>query len=85
MVESTVVTEAGRVAIPESLREKCDLAPGDEVRWEDTADGLMLRPHETHSGRGLLVPDDLSPEERSAVFDELAFRLRARRERDDEY
>lgn len=80
MSETTRVTEKGQTTIPKALREKYDLEPGDEVVWVDTDDGIVLRKRTRTSGRGLLVPDDASDEQREAVAAELGRRLRERRE-----
>lgn len=81
MSESTRITEKGQATIPKSLREKYDLAPGDEVIWMDTDDGIVVKKRTRTGGRGMLVPDDTSREEREAVAEELAERVRERRDR----
>ncbi|MFY4816571.1 AbrB/MazE/SpoVT family DNA-binding domain-containing protein [Haloarcula sp. AONF1] len=80
MSESTRITEKGQATIPKSLREKYDLAPGDEVIWIDTDEGIVVKKRTRTAGRGLLVPDDTSREEREAVAEELARRVRERRD-----
>jgi AbrB family looped-hinge helix DNA binding protein len=80
MSESTRVTEKGQATIPKELRERYDIEPGDEVVWLDTGDGIIVRKRSRSGGRGMLVPDDLSREERESVADELASRLRGRRD-----
>lgn len=80
MSESTRVTETGQATIPKALREKHDLEPGDEVVWVDTDDGIVVKKRTQGSGRGMLVPDDTSQETREAVAEELATRLRDRRD-----
>lgn len=84
MSESTRITEKGQTTIPKELREKYNLEPGDEVVWEDTEDGIVLKRRTSTSGRGALVPDDTSKEKRKEVADELAERLRDRRDRNYE-
>jgi antitoxin PrlF len=37
------VTENGRVTIPKDIREKLDIRPGDEVTFEKTEEGYVLR------------------------------------------
>lgn len=81
MSKSTRITEKGQATIPKSLREKYDLAPGDEVIWMDTDDGIVVKKRTRTGGRGMLVPDDTSREEREAVAEELAERVRERRDR----
>lgn len=38
------IDEAGRVAIPESLREELRLEPGDTLELESTGEAITLRP-----------------------------------------
>jgi AbrB family looped-hinge helix DNA binding protein len=80
MSESTRITEKGQATIPKSLREKYDLTPGDEVIWIDTDEGIVVKKRTRTAGRGMLVPDDTSREEREAVAEELARRVRERRD-----
>ena len=84
MSKSTRITEKGQATIPKSLREKYDLAPGDEVIWIDTDEGIVVKKRTRTGGRGMLVPDDTSREEREAVAEELAERVRGRRDRNYE-
>lgn len=84
MSESTRVTEKGQATIPEELREKYDLDPGDEVVWIDTDEGTAVKKRTRTDARGLLVPDDTSDETRAAVKAELSQRLRDRRDRNSE-
>ena len=84
MSKSTRITEKGQATIPKSLREKYDLAPGDEVIWIDTDEGIVVKKRTRTGGRGMLVPDDTSREEREAVAEELAERVRDRRDRNYE-
>ncbi|MGB9966383.1 AbrB/MazE/SpoVT family DNA-binding domain-containing protein [Halobacterium hubeiense] len=81
MSQATRVTEKGQTTIPKELREKYDLEPGDEVIWMDTDEGIVVKKRTRTSGRGLLVPDDLPEEKREEVADELAERVRDRRDR----
>jgi AbrB family looped-hinge helix DNA binding protein len=80
MSESTRITEKGQTTIPKELREKYDLEPGDEVVWVDTDDGIVVKKRTRTAGRGLLVPDDATADQREAVAEELSRRLRERRE-----
>lgn len=80
MAESTRVTEQGQATIPKDLREKYDLEPGDEVVWIDTDDGIAVKKRTYPDARGLLVPDDTPSEKREAIGEELAERLRDRRD-----
>lgn len=80
MSKSTRVTEKGQATIPKEIREKYDLAPGDEVVWVDTDEGIVVKKRTRTSGRGLLVPGDTSQEKREAIAEELAQRVRDRRD-----
>jgi AbrB family looped-hinge helix DNA binding protein len=84
MSKSTRVTEKGQATIPEHLREKYDLKPGDEVVWMDTDDGIVVKKRTHTSGRGMLLPDDTPDEKREEVAEELQQRLRDRRYREYE-
>ncbi|AKH98610.1 AbrB/MazE/SpoVT family DNA-binding domain-containing protein [Halanaeroarchaeum sulfurireducens] len=42
MSQETRVTEKGQTTIPEELRDKHDLKPGDEVRWMDIDEGIFV-------------------------------------------
>jgi AbrB family looped-hinge helix DNA binding protein len=84
MSKSTRVTEKGQATIPKELREKYDLEPGDEVVWMDTEEGIVVKKRTRTSGRGMLLPDDTSAEEREAVAEELEQRVRERRDRNYE-
>lgn len=84
MSKTTRLTEKGQTTIPKELREKYDLDPGDEVVWLDTGDGIVVKKRTRTEGRGLLVPDDASDAEREAVAEELAERVRERRDRNYE-
>lgn len=81
MSQATRVTEKGQATIPKDIREKYDLEPGDEVIWMDTDEGIVVKKRTRTSGRGMLVPDDLSEEERENVAEELQERVRDRRDR----
>ncbi|WP_226010887.1 AbrB/MazE/SpoVT family DNA-binding domain-containing protein [Halomicrobium salinisoli] len=84
MSESTRVTEKGQATIPKHLREKYDLEPGDEVVWMDTDDGIVVKKRTRTSGRGMLVPDDTSDQQREEIAEELEQRVRDRRDRNYE-
>lgn len=84
MSQATRVTEKGQATIPKELREKYDLEPGDEVLWLDTDEGIVVKKRTRTSGRGMLVPDDLSAEKREEVAEELQERVRDRRDKNYE-
>ena len=84
MSKSTRVTEKGQATIPKALREKYDLEPGDEVLWVDTDDGIVVKKRTQQGGRGLLLPENTPRETREAVAEELATRVRNRRDRNYE-
>lgn len=37
------VTTKGQVTIPKSIRERLGIEPGDEIEFEETEDGFVLR------------------------------------------
>lgn len=39
----TRVTEKGQVTIPKEIRDALGIRPGDEVTFEETADGYVVR------------------------------------------
>lgn len=80
MSETTRLTEKGQATIPKELREKYGLEPGDELRWIEADEGIVVR-KESESARGALVPEDASEEEREAVARSLEERLDDVRER----
>ena len=84
MSESTRVTEKGQATIPKDLRDKYSLKPGDEVVWIDTEEGIVVKKRTRTSGRGMLVPDDVSDEKREEIAKELEQRIRDRRDRNYE-
>lgn len=84
MSKSTRVTEKGQATIPKELREKYGLEPGDEVIWMDTDDGIVVKKRTSTGGRGMLVPEDTSEAKREEIGEELAQRLRDRRDQNYE-
>lgn len=84
MSKATRVTEKGQATIPQEIREKYDIEPGDEVVWMDTTEGIVVQKRTRSAGRGMLVPDDISPDKRQEVADELTRRIQTRRDRNYE-
>lgn len=82
MGETTKVTEKGQTTIPQELRERYGIEPGDEVEWVETDQGMVLRKAVTDSGRGMLVPENTDKETREEIAQTLTQRLHERRERD---
>lgn len=80
MSEPTHITETGTVTIPKALRVKYDIEPGDEVVWLETDERIVLEKRTRTSGRGMLVPDDLSEAKRRDVAEALTERIRDRRD-----
>lgn len=80
MSETTRVTEKGQATIPKAIRNKYDLEPGDEVRWVDTDDGIVVQKATIQSARGMLVPEGTSPEDREAIASALEGRVQEHRE-----
>jgi AbrB family looped-hinge helix DNA binding protein len=82
MSETTKVTEKGQTTIPQELREKYGIEPGDQVEWVETDNGMMLKKAIRDSGRGMLVPDNVDDETREEIAEELTQRVHDRREQD---
>lgn len=80
MSESTRVTDKGQTTIPKRLREKHGIEPGDEVVWIDEDDTIVLKKRTLSEGRGMLVPEDTTAEEREAVAKQLEAEIEERRE-----
>jgi len=79
MSETTKVTEKGQTTIPQQLREKYGIEPGDEVEWIKTDDGLVLQKVADDGGRGMLL-DDVPREKREEVAEELSGDIREMRD-----
>lgn len=80
MSQTTRITEKGQATIPHELREKYNLEPGDEVVWMDGENGILVKKRTRMEARGLLLPDDVSDEEREEIAQELEDTLREKRE-----
>jgi AbrB family looped-hinge helix DNA binding protein len=76
----TRVTRKGQVTIPKELRDEFGLEPGDEVVWNLTNEGIVVRKANRESARGMLVPEDTSEEQREKVAQELEQRIQEHRE-----
>lgn len=81
MTETTRITRKGQTTIPQDLREKHDLEPGDTVVWEETDDGIVVRKKAKTGARGMLA-DDMSESERRELAAELGEEIRQKRERE---
>lgn len=80
MSKTTKVTDKGQTTIPQDIREKYGIEPGDEVEWVETDDGVVLKKVADEGGRGMLVDDDVPREKREAVAAELSDEIRDLRE-----
>jgi AbrB family looped-hinge helix DNA binding protein len=78
--ETTRITRKGQVTIPKEFREEFGLEPGDEVIWQSSEEGIVVRKANRSSARGMLVPDDTPPEKREEVAQELERRVEDHRE-----
>jgi len=76
---TTRITRKGQVTIPKHLREEFGLEPGDELRWEESEDGIRVRKATRSAGRGMLVDDDVSEGKREEMAEELTEDIRERR------
>lgn len=75
MSETTRITRKEQTTIPQELREKYGLEPGDEVAWKEGDDGIVVRKRRRNGARGSLAPD-ATPEERRAIAEELTREIR---------
>jgi AbrB family looped-hinge helix DNA binding protein len=82
MSETTKVTDKGQTTIPQELREKYGIEPGDEVEWNETENGLVLKKVADDRGRGMLVDDDVPRAKREEVAEALSEEVREMRETD---
>lgn len=80
MSQSTRITEKGQATIPHELREKYDLKPGDEVVWLEGDEGILVKKRSQMEARGMLLPDDVSEDEREEIAQELEDTVREMRE-----
>jgi AbrB family looped-hinge helix DNA binding protein len=80
MSETTRVSDKGQTTIPKEIREKHGIEPGDEVVWIDAEDSIVLKKRTLTEGRGMLVPEDSTAEEREAVAKQLEAEIQERRE-----
>ncbi len=49
--ETRHMGDGGEIVIPKNMRDRLGIGPGDEVTFEERADGVVILPNET-SGRG---------------------------------
>jgi AbrB family looped-hinge helix DNA binding protein len=80
MTETTKVTDKGQTIIPKEIRDKFGIEPGDEVVWEITDEGVILRRADPLNGYGFAVDEDLDDEEREEIASDLEDELYERRE-----
>ena len=79
MSKSTRITSKGQATIPQELREKYGLEPGDEVIWEEGEDGIIVKKRTKTGARGLLA-GDLTEDEREQLADDLEAEIREQRD-----
>ena len=79
MSETTRVTRKGQTTIPQELREKYGLEPGDTVIWQETDDGIVLKKSRNTEARGILA-GEMTEEERREIARELEDEIRAKRD-----
>ena len=81
MSQTTHVSEKGQATIPQDLREKYGIEPGDEVVWIDTEDGIAVKKRTQTGARGLLA-EGLDEDERQEAAEEFAGYVREKRQSD---
>lgn len=67
---TTRVTDKGQTTIPQELREKYGIEPGDEVVWIEGDDGITIRKQGNLPHYGALA-EDMSEEEARKVSNAL--------------
>ena len=77
--KTTRITRKGQVTIPKDLREEFGLEEGDQLRWEKTEDGIKVRKATRSAGRGMLVDDDLSEQQREEMAEAMEAEIREKR------
>ena len=75
----TKVTRKGQVTIPKPLREEFGLQAGDKIHWEKADDGIRLSKATQSAGRGMLVDESVSAEQREAMATEMEAEIREQR------
>lgn len=78
-VETTRITRKGQVTIPKELRDAFGLEPGDELRWEESQDGIIVRKATRSAGRGMLLDDTVPEGRREEVAEEMESFIREQR------
>lgn len=76
----TRVSASGETRVPEAVRERLGIEPGDQTVWrlpDDESDVRIVDSGAT--ARGSAVPDDVSDAERRAVAREMDRQVRERR------
>ena len=75
----TKVTRKGQVTIPKPLREEFGLEAGDKIHWEKADNGIRLSKATHSAGRGMLVDETISEEQREAMAAEMEAEIRESR------
>jgi AbrB family looped-hinge helix DNA binding protein len=86
MNDTLTIDKAGRIVLPKPLRDKLQIAPGDQLRIESDDDRIVLRPSrgtaQLRKKRGVWVYRSDEPLSASTVEETIE---RVRRDRDDHY
>jgi AbrB family looped-hinge helix DNA binding protein len=77
--ETTRITRKGQVTIPKYIRDEFALEEGDELQWEKTEDGIVVKKATRSAGRGMLVDDDVPAEKREEMAEEMEAEIREKR------
>lgn len=85
MNTNLTIDKAGRIVLPKPVRDKLQIAPGDQLRMESDEDRIILRPTrgaaQLRKKRGVWVYRSHEPLTAATVQETLE---RVRRERDEE-
>lgn len=77
--ETTRITRKGQVTIPKAIRDEFALEEGDELRWERTEEGIVVKKATRSAGRGMLIADDVPEGKREEMAEEMEAEIREKR------
>lgn len=77
--ETPRITRKGQVTIPKEIRDEFALEESDEVRWEKTADAIVIKKVTRSAGRGILIDEDVPAKKREEMAEEMEADIREKR------
>jgi AbrB family looped-hinge helix DNA binding protein len=79
---TTRVTREGRTTIPEEIRDRLGIEPGDAVEWIERDGNVAIRLEPPVRTKGVLLPDDTTEAERAEVAREMEATILEKRRTD---